>query len=151
MSVYDGRLKHVRDQDLLYADAASVSTTVSYVSNTIDLGQAQAFMQQPVHIFWYFSLDFSLASSIGDLCLPPAIIIQDSADGSTWAGSIAMVGMRAADIGVAGTSSISSTYLNAKNIGVGSIKRFSRIVFPRITATSPSPKFTAWLRMGLTD
>jgi hypothetical protein len=151
MSVYDGRLKHVRDYDLFYAREASVGSTVSYISDTIDFGAAQAFLNKPVHVFWSFSLDFSMASSIGDICLPPAIIIQDSADGSTWAGSIAMIGMRAADIGVAAASSISATYINGKNIGVGSIKRYSRICFPRITATSPSPKFSAWARMGLSD
>lgn len=151
MAVYDGRLKHIHDTDIFYWDGVSVTTTVSLVSDTIDLGLAQAFVNIPVHVFWTFSADFSLASSVGDICLPPAIIIQDSADGSTWAGSIAMVGLRAADIGVAGASTISATYINSKNIGVGSIKRYSRLVMTRVSATSPSATVKAWLRMGLTD
>jgi hypothetical protein len=158
MSVYDGRLAHIHDTDIFYADGLSLGTTTSWVSNTIDLGRDQAFVNQTAHIFWKISANFSLLSSIS-LCgtgvgnavgggIRSFMRIQDSADGSTWAGSILIIPVFDPVSAVSGITIVNATTLNALNVGIGSIKRYSRLLLDYPTAASVTIK--AWLRMGLT-
>lgn len=158
MSYYDGRLKHIHDTDIFYADGTSIATTTSWVSNTIDLGAAQAFVNMPVHIFWTLSGNISLLSSTSVLTtglgnsngagMKTYWQIQDSADGSTWAGYILSIPMFDPVSAVSSTSIVDAATFNAMNVGIGSIKRYSRIKMTYPTASTGTIK--AWLRMGLT-
>lgn len=149
MAVYDARKYAVHDTDLFYWDGISITTTVSLVSDTIDLQATDLkFLTKPACVMFEISADFSLASSVGDICFPPWILLQDAADGSTFR-SIAAIPLKVTDLGVAGASTISSSFVNGLQIGVVSIRRYSRLVLPRISATSPSATIKAWLRLGL--
>jgi hypothetical protein len=157
MANYDGRLKHVHDTDIYYADGVSISTTTSWISDVADLGAKQAFVNIPVQIFWEFSANYSLLSrctSINSVTryegMRQHLEIQDSSDGSTWAGSIIMIPLFDPVSAVSSTSIVSAADANLLNIGLCSIKRYSRLYIGHPTATSPSPTIKAWLRMGLT-
>lgn len=150
MSVYNSDKKNVHDDDLYYWDGYSWSAA-SAVSDTIDLGAAQVFHNIPAIVWWEFSQDFSLPSSNG--LAPPwqGIVLEDAADGSTFAAVQAVPLHTSGAQGHNGASTVNSTALNAKTMGIGTIRRYSRLTCGYATATSPNVTIKAGLRLGLTE
>jgi hypothetical protein len=146
MSVYNSDKKNVRDQDLMYWNAGAW-TAASVVSDTIDLGAAQVFHNIPAIVWWEFSADFSLPSSNG--LAPPwqGIVLEDAADGSTFAAIMAFPLHSSGAQGHNLASTIVATTINAKTMGVGTIRRYSRLVCGYTNATGITIK--AGLRLGL--
>jgi hypothetical protein len=148
MANYDSRLKYIKDTDLFYWDAYAW-TAVSAVSETVDLGAAQAYANIPVSIHWEFSADFSVPSSNG--LAPPwqGIVLEDAADGSTFVSVMAVPLHSSGANGHNGASTVTATVINARNMGVVTIRRYSRLVIGYVGASLVTIK--AWARMGLSD
>jgi hypothetical protein len=153
MALYDGRLKTIRDNDLFFWNGASMASTTSTVSDSIDLGAAQVFAQIPCVVQWYLSGDISVASSSSagtDVFATggerPGIWVQHCADNSQWSQLAFVEAPYAASV-------VDSVGFNAKSIGLVSVRRFVRLrwacTFGALAASSIT--MSAWLRMGLTE
>lgn len=148
MALYDPRGKAIRDNDLFFwNNSLSLSSSVSTVSDSIDLGADQIFAQIPAAIRWYLSGDVSVASS-GSAGVDvfstggerPGIWVQHCSDNSQWSMLAFVEAAYAASV-------LDSTAFNLKDIGLCSVRRYVRL---RWALTFGGGKtMTAWLRMGL--
>jgi hypothetical protein len=169
MANYDGRLKHIHDTDIFYADGVSLGTTATWMSDIADLGADQAFVNIPVHIFWEISGNVSLQTSASlisagsgaqnntlnkpgvrsYLYIQQTGLYSTATSESSWTTILAIPWFDPYS-SLTNTSNIvcSADEINAMNVGLGSIKRYSRLVFP--VGTTSVVTIKAWLRMGLT-
>jgi hypothetical protein len=153
MANYDGRKKVIKDNDLIYFNNTDWGTSAaSTISDTIDLGAAQTFGEHVPLLYFTVDRDFSFPSSVGGVsgqAACPGLIVQDSADGSTWAGTYLEVPFFTDGKGRSGASTVTADNVNAHfPVGLGSPKRYTRLLLNYATGTA-STTIRAWLRMGL--
>jgi hypothetical protein len=149
-TVYDGRIKHVHDKDLYFWDTGSpsISSTVSSLSDIIDLGDAQVFANIPVSVWIEASGNFSTVSQVstggdyGAVDTAKGFELQDAADGSTFSTIAILVAPKAALV-------VNAAKLNASSIGVVTCRRYLRMRWGLGIGGAVTLK--AWLRMGLTE
>jgi len=157
MALYDPRNKTVletSDDDLYFWDGSgaswtkgvTISSTVSSVSDVIDLGAAQVFNNIPVSIRFSADTAFSMLSvhSSGYVAggyRVPGIQVQDAADGSTFStiGFVPIPCNTSFAVTVAG--------FNSMIYGVVSCRRYLRL--KQGPGFEGGGVFRAWLRMGM--
>ncbi|MDD5547152.1 MAG: hypothetical protein PHO67_08380 [Candidatus Omnitrophica bacterium] len=154
-TLYDGTMRAVRDQDLVFWDGSGTSwtrgptleSTVSSESDIVDLGKAQEFPNRPLAIMFEATASVSAPSANStpitlDRIYIPGLFVQDAADGSTFS-DILFVKFPA-DASYAVTAEAFSDMA----IGIVKCRRYLRLYNKCGIGTTGTIR--AWLRMGLT-
>ncbi|MDD5391081.1 MAG: hypothetical protein PHD37_17220 [Gallionellaceae bacterium] len=156
MATYDGRLKGVRDTDLFFWDGAgatwtygpTMSSTISSVSDILDLGSDQVFINHPAVIMFETTgatvscLSIHSSGLTASKCAVPGFWLQDAADGSTFSaiGFVKMPGDASLDC--------TATLFNDMTLGVVKCRRYLRLFQQMGVGVDGTVR--AWLRLGLT-
>ena len=154
-TVYDGRLKGIHDTDLFFWEGAgtawthgpTISSTTSSVSDIIDLGSDQVFINHPTVLMFDATANFSCLSqnSVGltaDKIYIPGFFLQDASDGSTFS-DIAFVKFPAS-----ASFAVTATAFGEMTLGIVKCRRYLRL--KQLCGLVGGGTYRAWLRMGLT-
>ncbi len=154
-TVYDGRLKGIRDTDLFFWDGSGTSwtygdtlgSTISSASDILDLGADQVFINHPAVVMFEATDNFSCASQNStaitlDRQYIPGFWLQDASDGSTFS-DIAFVKFPAT-----ASYAVTATAFSEMTLGVVKCRRYIRLY--QKCGIIGGGTYRAWLRLGLT-
>ncbi len=155
MTTYDGRLKGVRDEDLFFWDGAgdtwtygaTIGSTVSSVSDIIDLGADQVFINHPAVVMFEALAAFSClsvhsVSLLADKIGLAGVWLQEASDGSTF------VDIRFIKFTDNASLAVTAAEFSEATLGVVKCKRYLRL--HQKCGFVGGTTFRAWLRLGLT-
>lgn len=154
-TLYDGTMRAIRDQDLVFWDGAGTSWTrgptlasaTSSESDIVDLGKAQEFPNRPLAIMFETTAAISCLSQNStpltlDRIYIPGFFVRDAADGSTFSDILFVKFPADASFGVAVDD------FNDMAVGIVKCRRYLQL--KQKCGIGTAGRVRAWLRMGLT-